>query len=714
MPDSVSLRATSDRIGRNTVDERRTDDNPHQIPSGDPPPVPKPTSPRPRTAATPGLAATAGRSPAGRRPGRRQPGAWWTVLLALLLGIGTPLGTAARSAPPAVGGNDVPPLATAAPAVDLAEALQAGVMAGTRGEINRLPESSAPRDATRRRLSHPASVALDVTPPAQSMIACADLWGQDLTDYGLADCAEYTSETMNGAEYRVYYPAEWMTDPGGGWGTPYLDTAVEAIHLSAQVYGALGTMGAVNFIFAGPESPQGNIAQSGLVHYLSDEPCGVLLYPESTTLTPDRFSQIVAHELFHCFQHWNFPDQMEVGKKTRRWWDEGTAMYFSNVVYPTANEEWTWIDKFDEYSVNRPLTQLAYEDFVFFQYLGNTIGDKAIINLIGSLPDGGGEAEQQAALAAYPNFAQLYQAFAQAYLDGAIADTSGQTIPIHPHAGHQIAVDATQAITIDLRPFVLERRMLTLAPGLEFEIGVKPAGAPSEHAGRPPGTAGGWAELPSPVDCDAPRQFQLALTSTAAAVSSDGGARIDFSFAAAAAECEPVCAASAAANTGSAPECPADPCLVGKWRVTDIGGFLQGLWAQSGATGIAVEDTDGRMVYTFGADGSFAVVAKQFAVTAGADTAAGHVSALVTFHGAFTGTYEAEGGTLGLELDSPGSFTITVDVFIDGAFVSTTSVPPFDLFQPTDAWSYACAGDGLDLSRPEYSDTPIVLTRVEK
>jgi hypothetical protein len=61
---------------------------------------------------------------------------------------------------------------------------------------------------------------------------------------------------------------------------------------------------------------------------------------EQTKGAPDdfgHFMQTIAHEMFHCYQVWNFPEQADDAWSVQDWWGEGTANYFSNVVWPKVN-----------------------------------------------------------------------------------------------------------------------------------------------------------------------------------------------------------------------------------------------------------------------------------------------------------------------------------------------------------------------------------------
>ncbi|GEM_PF-2391567 len=78
--------------------------------------------------------------------------------------------------------------------------------------------------------------------------------------------------------------------------------------------------------------------------FSSEETCPILVYPHSTTLARSELEQLIAHEVFHCVQKRNFSEQVSaavIGDRPGLWWFEGIAQYFSNVVFPGNNFEYS-------------------------------------------------------------------------------------------------------------------------------------------------------------------------------------------------------------------------------------------------------------------------------------------------------------------------------------------------------------------------------------
>ena len=273
--------------------------------------------------------------------------------------------------------------------------------------------------------------------PCSEALGAGSDWGGELLlngyGYGLVDCIEHSTETIGGQEYAVYLPAAWA-EPGIGWGSSLIEPVEEALHHSVEVFGSYGTLAPIHLFFT--EAHQDEFMGGTLPKAPQGSPYCVILLASSLLDAPsvEQVQQVVAHEVFHCFEYVNFAfNQGDI--QSLKWWVEGTAVYFSNVAYPSANEEWRWIKALDALIGYKPLTSWGYATCIFFQYLGFIVGNDEILKLVASLPMEGSEGQQQEALKAFPGFEEYFQGFAQAYMDGSIEDTSGELIPVHPGQG---------------------------------------------------------------------------------------------------------------------------------------------------------------------------------------------------------------------------------------------------------------------------------------
>jgi hypothetical protein len=534
--------------------------------------------------------------------------------------------------------------------------------------------------------------------PAAGAVDCATIWagGFPREGTGLTYCLEHARETIGGAEYRVLYPSEWSTEVG--WGEPYLDATMEAIRDSIGVYGKLGLVSSATVVFS-PKLVAGaktSYADTNLVEYLSSEPCAIVVYPVTSAVSEAAFKQVLAHEMFHCFQNWNFPEQSQVDYSASGWWKDGAANYFSNVVYPAVNLEWELIDTFDSTSETTPLTRMTYEASFFFQHLGNSIGDAAIIDLIGSMPTSGGEAEQRLALRAWPAMDTLFQEFAEDYLAGVVTDTSGASIPFSPTYTVTARFNASGSFNAEIEPFVIRRRLIEFAPSMSFTLQLEETSGTSQNAFRIEG--GAWGAMPPAVSCEDPRTWNSVFTSLGEEASSTPAVvtvTVDASE-----ECD---------------EPETDSCLLGAWQVLDYEAFMVAALGLAGADTSAVpvtfEGASGSMAFTFDAS-TITYTASEFELRGSAVTQGIAIQVVVRISGTATASYEVtEKGVIDIiEVDASG-FTITAESFVGGGSAGVMPMDALDwIFFASDTYGYTCSKTSLQLTIPPLA-VPVVLQR---
>jgi hypothetical protein len=297
---------------------------------------------------------------------------------------------------------------------------------------------------------------------------------------GVGVCLEQKSETINGKLYRVFLPASPL--PSAGWTEAHAELALQAIRDAVRTYDALGDMPAVALVLAaanrggmwGEAFPQERTSNPQ-----PDDACGVSIFTGLQSKLEDQFKQAIAHELAHCFQAETHPNQyLRLNRGVIAWHFEGLAEYWSNVVYPGVDFEQRFLKKLEKIELRTTLLRgRSYENFLFFQYLGSTIGDAAILQLVGSLPDYPESSllDQQEALAKYAGMAQTYHEFVKAVTDGRVEDTSKALIPF---AARSVAVDlygeATPYVRVPrVKPFGVVRILIgvdeTKHASLEFD-----------------------------------------------------------------------------------------------------------------------------------------------------------------------------------------------------------------------------------------------------
>jgi hypothetical protein len=353
-------------------------------------------------------------------------------------------------------------------------------------------------------------------PPAQ--IDCVGLYrdGFPLDGVTTYPCFEYVSGSVGAVgSYAIYYPATWHEGhPDRVW----LEPASAAAVASMESFGRYGPIGPVNIIFSlSPGRTASILAQVSIYHPGATDVCPILIFPSALALAPAEFQQTVAHEMFHCYQLRNFRAQLlGVNQAYKQWWSEGTAEYFSNVVYPDVNYEHRWIPTFDGRSQTTSLLAMGYETFGFFQYVAGNADDTAVLGLIGAMPASGGLFEQEHALAGLSGIEETFHEFGRAYLDGRIADSGGGTVPFDFDRGPVHNVPQEVWIhTFGVGPFTLQRFLLNFAEDARFSIVADLAGPPARHAAQRNGEPGVRGSLPERLNtaCEEPG-YQVLFTTT--------------------------------------------------------------------------------------------------------------------------------------------------------------------------------------------------------
>jgi hypothetical protein len=435
-------------------------------------------------------------------------------------------------------------------ALDAQRYLESGADESVKAEIERLLAVLAPPPDVLLPYAVPESTSLRPggrlgSPAAQE--DCADLYADGFPEGSSAQCFIYKEETFGSSKIQVFYPS---SDPPPGFTLEYAQAALQAVLDSLTTFSNLHLPGRsvvmrdVEVVFSLLDTASG----STLAVVPTDPgqtPCQVVLFPLAIAHNEDDrfrieaapggpppataiFQQTVAHEVFHCFQVWNFPELARNATwGVQDWWGESTATYFSNVAYPAVNDEWMWIDVWAYNSATTPLVYMSYDNFGFFQYLANRIGDDGILALIDSLTPAaeGDEADHQARLAQFPDIDSLFEDYAVAFMDGMILDASQETIPTAPvpvlpmfrldAAGDAIVPFGGQAFTVT-------RYGLTFgnADGYDLDPMLSLDGLATL---RPLNAAGKWLDVPTRIQgsCN-PARYYLLLASAAADPSGTG------------------------------------------------------------------------------------------------------------------------------------------------------------------------------------------------
>jgi hypothetical protein len=258
------------------------------------------------------------------------------------------------------------------------------------------------------------------------VLDCGDVWANANLPHersgGAFPCIEYrpssaTSILGPGSTYRLFYPAIWSRYPRPE-STAFLETVAQGLTDSVQRLGALLPAYPVYVVISEHFATEfgveewDTLATAASTWVDADEPCPVVLHPLLFSKPSGDIKQIVAHEFFHCLQGAHFGDRMDENYDVYSWWVEGTAEYFSSVVYPRNNAEHEFAR---DYTPDIEILDQDYENVVFFQYLADQggLGDGGIIRFIRHMPVSETLDTERLALASFPGIQDHFHGFGQ-------------------------------------------------------------------------------------------------------------------------------------------------------------------------------------------------------------------------------------------------------------------------------------------------------------
>lgn len=421
-----------------------------------------------------------------------------------------------------------------------------------RAEIERLFQRLVPGQDALDLLSEPADSAEATNKMVRANLAqqgdtCADLasGGYDVGEVTKAGitCFKFKETEVNGETVRVYYPKYFEAQEQL---MSFVDTALEASVESLTAYDDAGLIGDANVIFSLKPDSDDKSTVGAQIPFNDGQSCPLVLYPASNpSENIDVFKQTLAHEFYHCYQEWNF----DVGSyDVNKWWLEGSAEYFSNVVYPDVNDELSRISDFEVSSVSKTILEMDYENFLFFQHLGNSIGDQEIDYLLGQIAaQKNSKSGQQAALAAYPNMGEIFQDFVVTFFSTGIQDSGGLFIqPVLMGVTKLIKIGDRGDYPMTVRAFQVGRYGLIYEEEKRFmqEIVVSGDGFYSAAIKEERMDRSKWSDLPKEIrsKCDGPVKYLQIVTTI----------QEKYTY---------------TVKVNEAERASCDPCLLGRWAI---------------------------------------------------------------------------------------------------------------------------------------------------
>jgi hypothetical protein len=237
-------------------------------------------------------------------------------------------------------------------------------------------------------------------------------------------CYKVYEDVVADVTLRVYYPEWYESEPDLADGPL---AAREALIRSIETYSEFAPVGDIDMVFSAVETLEASTiyavatvdAQWGSASIAG--PCPITTFL-SAVPRGEQFQQTVAHEVWHCVQR---ESGYSAGvPASEKWFLEGGATYFSNVVYPAADAENGWAVEFDRSSRTKPLFELGYEAWIWWQYLGGREGPAAVADMHERMEQQGGGG--RVAMATY---GEEFQRFVVDYMVGVIPDESDGMVP---------------------------------------------------------------------------------------------------------------------------------------------------------------------------------------------------------------------------------------------------------------------------------------------
>ena len=584
------------------------------------------------------------------------------------------------------------------------EYLQTGTDQLVKDEVIRLVNIIVPSQEALDQYSIPEEQASSRSPglaaPArQDLEDCKSLWSDGFPDMRTPSfvCFLVGEQIIANNAYRVYYPKAWHGDASRD---AYYTATQVAILDSINAYQNFGSFGPIYFVFTTLDASDGvdTAAETFWESFKpTSEACPVIIYPSAMGSSEDDlvfFKQLIAHEIFHCFQAWHLKAQgVGAGLNSTNWWVEGTAEYFSNLVYPAANFEYDFEENFDIYSTVKPLTNLSYENFAFFQFLGNRIGPEGIIAMLRSMPTTPGLDLQVAALAAVPGMEATFEEFVRSLLDHTLLDSDrNRTVSIQEPTDIFTFTDIA-SWDITSRPFVVARYIIEFESKKTYAVETLVEG--TGHSGwRASGDVGNWGPVPTSIGgCENLESFLYVISTT------------------------PGTLRTGTIATTMVTEAPCDECVIGKWEATNdsVLYYMQSVVSRGGDNVPTVESATGTMFLEFRGNGlgyggyrNLKVYETGVGGTEGTDT-------ITTFEGFSSGPYTADGSDL-IGLSGTTDILVTVEILVNGVSFGSTNIPlrPEDFpVSSTLSTRYTCGGDTLFTWPPVEGITePIMYERI--
>jgi hypothetical protein len=536
--------------------------------------------------------------------------------------------------------------------------------------------------------------------PLGDQAECQSLWADGFTSTTPVICFEYAEQIVNGTSIRLYFPAWWTADdPNRARLAPILQAAA----LATRTFNAYGptplpptTLVVTELAGTDPDTRRRNADLLALAVPVGTASmnCYVGVFPSLFTKTVEQSQQALAHEMFHCYQYQNLSAQVNGPlRSATEWWVEGSAEYFSNVVYPAVNFEYRWLgDITSEMVGNTSLFDWSYKAFIFFQYLENRPGSgtPGVLALLRALPTspGSGVDRQTAAMSAYPNMDTIFHGFAEAAADQNIIDTDHSPIPLEIPYGDEVD-EVTPGDIFGPDPFSVDIRLVVFPQNFNYDLLTTITGLPGQVSARLEDGPKVWAPMPSQVvNSCAESHYIVVVTQTGS---------------------NPLNTYEVLLRATSFPGTSLCSCLTGRWLMDNASYLthLNGLIAQSAPGTVNYTDVQGEVLLEFMSGGQ--LTQQINALTISADVTSPGVAAqqlVMIMDGTTSSGFVDSSGTLSW---SNLHSQLTLSTILNGQSLGNSVPTDYLSGGPLGTGaSYTCSDNDLTLTPiyPHYTDLP--------
>jgi hypothetical protein len=552
---------------------------------------------------------------------------------------------------------------------------------------------------------HLASLSLpsENDAPYGDQAECQSLWANGFTSTTPVICFEYGEQIVDGTSIRLYYPAWWATDnPNRTRLAPLLQAAA----LATQTFNAYGpdplpatTLVVTELAGMDPDTGHRNADLLAMAVPVGTSPlnCYVGVFPSLFTKTVEQSQQALAHEMFHCYQYKNLSAQ-EHGplRSATEWWVEGSAEYFSNVVYPAVNFEYRWLGDITVAMLDSNLFDWSYKAFIFFQYLesrpgGGTPGVLALLRALPTNP-GSGVDQQMAALSAFPNMDSIFHGFAEAVADQNIIDTNHIPIPLEIPFGDDIE-EVSPGDILSREPFSVDIRRVLFPEHFNYDMTIVITGLSGQVSARPEIGPHVWEPIPSEIVTSCIETHYIVVeTQTGSNPSNTYEVLLR--------------AVSRPVTSGLC------SCLTGRWLMDDASYLthLNGLIQQSAPGTVNYTDVQGDVTLEFTPDRHITQQISDLILTADMNVAGLPVQNLViSMNGTTASSFEDTGETLNF---SGINSQLTISMMLNGQSMGNPAQSDYLSSGPMGmGGSYTCSDTDFTLipTYPTYHDLPELL-----